>query len=362
MVQHTVSTTWFGIGILAILALGLALLGLVVVVTVLLASGGAPAFKRHIKTAALVALLVVPALAVVGGIGMYFSTSVAQDQASMRRKGHSSARKTTVISRKAVSQRSQPAKKAAVPVSLSETSQAEDRPADSPPDEIGALTTATPSASATTAEAPISSSIDNQNAGIVLSGMNSSHRPTDVLRVRETLPNEPEWARNGPLPGDSGVLVPISSQRFATLAEAEEQVTELAAAYVQRFYHDEYPLEGEFTVPGSLIEKYGVNSLVGEEFEKDFGDGVPVKMYRAHLRLDVNSKLRQALHDSWNEQLVTQRLTTLGTGLGMVTIMLATVAGYFRLNELTHGQYGRRLKLAAVALIGAAGLGVLALS
>ncbi len=73
------------------------------------------------------------------------------------------------------------------------------------------------------------------------------------------------------------------------------------------------------------------------------------------------TKPRQALHESWHDQIVKQRLIMLGTGLGMVTVMLAASAGYFRLNEMTHGQYGGRLKLAAAALIGAAGLGVLAL-
>src|SRR5262249_3714907 len=137
--------------------------------------------------------------------------------------------------------------------------------------------------------------------------------------------------------------------------------TELAVNYLKTFYRDEYPLPGDWTVPVPLIDKFGVNSLVGEELDKDFGNGIKGKMYRAHLRLDLSSKLRQALHDSWKEQLVKERLTTLGSGLGIVTVMLAAVAGYFRLNEVTHGQYGRRLKLAAAALIGAAGLAVLAL-
>jgi hypothetical protein len=189
----------------------------------------------------------------------------------------------------------------------------------------------------------------------------ATHASMAVLHVRETLPQEPDWAKTSALPNDNGVLVTLSSERFATLAEAEEHVTERALAFVRDRYREEFPLPGEWMAPVSLIEPHGVKSLVGEELDKDFGNGLQTKMYRAHLRLELNSQLRDAVHDWWRGQVVSQRLTTLGTGLGMITVLLAATAGYFRLNALTQGQYGGRLKLAAVALVGAAGLGVLAL-
>jgi hypothetical protein len=180
---------------------------------------------------------------------------------------------------------------------------------------------------------------------------------TQVLKVRETKPQPPDWAGKDPVPRGESVLVPLSSQMWATMREAEQQVTERAAAYVKEFYHDEYPVRGDWTVPVPVIEQTAVSALVGEEIDKDFGDGIGTKkMYRAHLRLDVNPSLRNALHASWHDQIVNHRLTELGGLFGLATLMLATAAGYFRLDDATAGQYRRRLKFAAGALVAAGSL------
>jgi hypothetical protein len=365
--------------IVVLLAIGLAMMGLAVVFTVLMAAGGAAAFKRGLKSVMLASVMILPALAVVGAVGAYFRMEASPG--NPQRHVHRTARKTTVNRHELVDHRS-PSHEAiaeAILISHSDAThlvEAEDdsewegdedndpeskRNAEFCPNPPTPPTAPSADAAPVVVVAPINATINNQSTAVVINGTKLSRPSQGVLRVHETLPNEPDWAKTGPLPADPGILVPLSSQRFATIAEAEEQVTQLAVDYVKQFYKDEYPLKGEFTVPVSLVEKYAVKTLVGEELEKDFGNGLTGKMYRAHLRLDVNSKLRDALHESWNEQLVKQRLTTLGSGLGVVTVLLASVAGYFRLNEMTQGQYRNRLKLAAVALIGAAGLGVLAL-
>ena len=82
------------------------------------------------------------------------------------------------------------------------------------------------------------------------------------------------------MPGDQGILVSLSSQRFATLHEAEQQLTAQAVSYVKQFYHDEYPLSGDWTVPVSIIERNAVHNLVGETMDKDFGNGIQGTMYR----------------------------------------------------------------------------------
>ncbi|MBI3865854.1 MAG: hypothetical protein HY290_28605 [Planctomycetia bacterium] len=381
MIQHTAAPTWVGLGLLAVLAIGLAGLALVVIVTVLVASGGSHSFNRQIKSALLVMLLVAPALAVVAFIGVGYTslrtvdqssagtsaTNVRDDQSSSRdRQSTRRVERTTRPAHfdlRAAPQDSTQAE--VIPVSLRDepttASPENSLPAEANGEAAPSGAPAAPSAPAAPAAAgPGRPTINNQDAALALGGLDGYRAAAGVLRVRETLPREPEWAKSGALPGDSGVLVPLSSQRFATLTEAEEQVTQLATGYIRNFYRDEYPLEGDWSVPVNLIEKHAVKALVGEELEKDFGNGIKGKMYRAHLQLDLNSKLRQGLHESWRDQIVKHRLTMLGTGLGMVTVMLAASAGYFRLNEMTHGQYRGRLKLAAVALIGAAGLGALA--
>ena len=47
------------------------------------------------------------------------------------------------------------------------------------------------------------------------------------------------------------------------------------------------------------------------------------------------------------------RLEALGGVVALLTLTFATGAAYFRLDERTHGRYRGRLKLAAVAIIGA---------
>jgi hypothetical protein len=186
---------------------------------------------------------------------------------------------------------------------------------------------------------------------------NSAPALVGVLKVGETQHEPPEWAGKDPVPRGDSVLVPLSSQMWATMGEAERQVTERAAAYVKEFYHDEYPIHGDWTVPMPVIEQNAVSALVGEEIDKDFGGEIGTKkMFRAHLRLDVGPDLRQALHASWHDQVVNHRLTELGGLLGLATLMLATAAGYFRLDDATAGQYRRRLKFAAAALISAGSL------
>jgi len=180
---------------------------------------------------------------------------------------------------------------------------------------------------------------------------------TGILHVQKIEKSAPDWAEKDPVAIDDGVLVALSSQRFATLAEAEQQVTSLAAGYIKNHYRDEYPLSGDWTVPASLIEKHAVREFIGEEFEKDFG-----KMYRAHLRISLDSNLRRAVHGSWRDQIALHRLGLFGGALGAATLLLATCAGYLKLDDLTGGQYRRRLKLAAAALLAAGGLTIAALA
>jgi hypothetical protein len=174
---------------------------------------------------------------------------------------------------------------------------------------------------------------------------------TGRLHARSIVSEEPDWVRNGTIPDDKGILVPLSSQRFATIEEAEQQVTRLAVGYLKNFYAREHPARGEWNVPVSIIDRDAVNTIVAQQIEKDFG-----KMYLVHLRLNLNDRLRGSLQEAWRGQVVTQRLWMLGGGVGLMTLLLGTAAGYFRLDNLTGGKYRGRLKLAAASLIGAAGL------
>ncbi len=331
--------TW--LGMVVILAAGLAFLAFIAVLTAVLAAGKPIVPMQRIKTLAAMLVLIVPALALVAAIGWFWAapvvTHVEVQTASRRQPQVRAATRKVARGRGGVST-DHPVE--ATVVSAEAAVEAERAaPADSAFEEA--------ERTAVTAEQESAARVDAIHQTAVVSG---------VLRVRGTASAPPEWEGKDPVPSNDGVLVALSSQRFATIGEAEEQATALAADYVKKFYHDEYPLRGDWTVPVSVIEQNSLNAMVGEVFEKDFGNGVREKMYRAHVRLDMNSALRKALHATWNEQLVNHRLKELGGGLGLATLLLAICAGYFRLDDWTGGKYRRRLKLAAASLLAAGGL------
>jgi hypothetical protein len=347
--QFQVAPTW--LGLIVILAAGLAFLAFIAVLTAVLASGKPIVPMQRIKALAAMLALIVPALAVVVLVGWFWagpSTSHNESRSARRRPAvvHTGSPKNV----KSLSTDESGMTKPAIIV------EAEESPRDGNHQAVGKVT---PSGFVKTEGQPERQVTvkDADGADVVTSGMSvSAQSLTEVLRVRGTASAPPDWAGKEPVPGTDGVLVALSSQRFATIAEAEEQVTAMAVDYVEKFYHEEYPLRGDWTVPVSVIKENALNAIVGEMFDKDFGNGVTGMMYRAHLRLDINPALRNALHASWNEQLVSHRLMELGGGLGLATLILATCAGYFRLDDWTGGKYRRRLKIAAASLFAAGSL------
>lgn len=183
------------------------------------------------------------------------------------------------------------------------------------------------------------------------------------LVVRSISTDEPGWIK-GPQTANGRELVCLSSQRFATLAEAERQITAEAMLLVKERYKNRKVTELTGVFPNSLgweppleiIDQYAVVNMVGEVKDKDFGNGIIDKIYRAHLKLDFSPNLRDELEGSWRDYTAQQRLVGLGSALGLVTLVLGTFAGYFRLDDATGGAHRWRLKLAAAALIVAGGL------
>ncbi len=304
------------LGLLALAALGLAVLGFIALLTVLLAARRSIFPMQQIKSVATTVLWVVPALALVGLIGM---------RSGVVKTEHSSVTQSRTAQHGGVYEE---VHSTARNVSLESTSQA-----------------------VPVSQAPIA---DWQTGKDVVAF--NAESLDQVLKTGETRAGAPEWAEKDPVPSENGTLVSLSSQRFATLTEAEQQLTALAVSYVKQFYHNEYPLAGDWTVPVSLIERNAVRKVVGETLDQDFGNGIRGTMYRAHAQLELNSALRKGIRDSCKGQIVSHRLTALGCMLGLVTLMLATSAGYFRLDDLTAGLYRGRLKFAAASLVAAGGL------
>jgi hypothetical protein len=354
--QFQIAPTW--LGLFAMLGIGLAFVAFVVVVSVLLAAGVHVISSRRIKAIGALMLFIIPAIAVVGMIGMkwgaarthtyHYYPSAVQTALETNDPKHDSvpvARVETGKMVKPISKVDEATTKAAVIVEAEDTA-----------DEPGRRTDRARSQLASVRAVDGADHKDGFSAASAAQTLISTSPLTGVLRVRGTASAPPDWAGKEPVLGKDGVLVALSSQRFATIGEAEEQVTGQAVECVKKFYRDEYPLPGQWTVPVSVIEQNALNTMVGEMYDQDFGNGVTGKMYRAHLRLSLSPTLRDALHASWHDQVVAHRLLELGSLLGLATLALATCAGYFRLDDLTGGQYRRRLKLAAASLIAAGSL------
>jgi hypothetical protein len=77
---------------------------------------------------------------------------------------------------------------------------------------------------------------------------------------------------------------------------------------------------------------------------------------RVHAILDFSPRMLDELYSAWRAQIAERRLWTVGGLVGLATLLVASLAGYLRLDAATHGGYRRRLKLATVSLIVAGGL------
>lgn len=176
------------------------------------------------------------------------------------------------------------------------------------------------------------------------------------LKVRRISSDDPRWGEETRIV-EGRELHSISSQRFATLAEAEEQATQQLLARIQAHFQSQPPIEGSSARLVELANQFAVKDFVGEVIDKyDFGNGITAKMYRAHVRFDFSPQLHDALSAHWRRNTVEHRIGILGGMLGLVTMMLGTAAGYFRLDDATGGKYRTRLKLAAALVVAAGGL------
>jgi hypothetical protein len=181
------------------------------------------------------------------------------------------------------------------------------------------------------------------------------------LRVRRISAEDPRLSVSAGASHDPNQFS-LSSERYATLEEAEIHLTDLALGRVRELCAVETPdiaawLSSRFA-PGpeiliDLINQHGVKELAGEVMDWDFKNGTRGKMYRAHLWFDFSPGLRDALHRRWEADTAERRLILLGSLLGLVTLMLGTAAGYFRLDDATGGAFRGRLKLAALAVVAA---------
>jgi hypothetical protein len=172
----------------------------------------------------------------------------------------------------------------------------------------------------------------------------------------------PLWVTQ-PIEGTSEALPgTLSSERFATVAEAEEQLWSKLQAEVSEVMTRRFPDAQGWQPPRDLLQRASVVlERCVERMEKTFGEHV-VPLYRVHWKVALTDPTREMLTIAWMPTVANERMFTVGSVFGGIA------GGFLFLNLVLRGLTSalwQRLwsrKTAAAAVAGGlllAGVGLL---
>jgi len=173
----------------------------------------------------------------------------------------------------------------------------------------------------------------------------------------ETGSNLPDWVGQPEHVSENSVLISLSSKQWATVEEADREILKEARKRVREYFHAHHAFKSHWTISDELLKQHALGAPNVEKITRKTETST-FEVYRVHRQLTLSKTLHDSLYPVWREQIVQSRLWILGGLLGFITLILATSSTYLRLDAATSGLYRFRLKLAAVSLIVAAGLGV----
>jgi hypothetical protein len=151
-----------------------------------------------------------------------------------------------------------------------------------------------------------------------------------------------------PAVADEGPELKVTGRLSATDARARKDArARLEEVLGERLEPD---VPRSWKVPAAMVDGLIKNSSVAVR-PRDYG-----RMYEATLTIDLSPAKRARIVAAYHHELVMNRLAALGGLLTFVLVCLATVSGYIRADEATKGYYTTRLRLAAAAGVGAAGV------
>jgi hypothetical protein len=123
-------------------------------------------------------------------------------------------------------------------------------------------------------------------------------------------------------------------------AQLERELTTQLAPQVPR----------DWKIPGRLVESM-ITQVTITPVVRDYGT-----VYKATLLVDDSPRKRAAIVAAYRHEQVVKRLVMLGAVLAFVLSCLAAISGYIKADEATKGYYTTKLRLAAAAGVGAAGV------
>jgi hypothetical protein len=157
--------------------------------------------------------------------------------------------------------------------------------------------------------------------------------------VGQRLTELPDWVDDEPLEdavNDIRHQVLVSDQ-WATLEEADAQLTSFAAAELSRYLAAEHPQAAGWQPDADAIARSGaVTRRVHETSTLPIGEFNPA-LYREYWQLELTPTVREHLLEAWRPFAVSQRLSWLGAALGVLTLLFAALAAILRI-----GGAGRR--------------------
>lgn len=119
----------------------------------------------------------------------------------------------------------------------------------------------------------------------------------------------------------------LSSGRYSSQQEAEDELVPIAADLLQRAFHTQYPWQGDWKVPLAQVRERVMNQRFVEVLNKEIGT---YKFYRLHVLVNVSPEICATFVDPWKTQIVERRLKVLGVLLAWLSSVLLLGSVFFR--------------------------------
>ena len=145
--------------------------------------------------------------------------------------------------------------------------------------------------------------------------------------VGQRLPQLPNWVHEDPevhrlIDERREVLV---SDQWATLEEADAQLTNLASIKLSEYLVAEHPsAAGWMPDAEAIVQSGAVTRRLHEASTLPIGEFNP-SLYRVYWELELTPDVRAQLLQTWRPFAVQQRITWLGIGIGVITLLLAAL-------------------------------------
>jgi hypothetical protein len=181
------------------------------------------------------------------------------------------------------------------------------------------------------------------------------------FRARGTSDKPPVWLgdQSDSIRNDGRIKkLSVSSQWFATPDEALDQVTRRSEEVVSQTFLE----QKDRSLAGlsfGVIEHSTVGDCQLERIIKDFGKGLREPMFRAHVRLNIDTSSGSMLHQHWAARIRYSNLWRLGIATVCLTLCLGAFGQLLRWNRATAGRYRGSLVTGAALAATAAATGAM---